>query len=86
MATFDFYNLENIDGYFSGVIFIYAEQERYIVEFGYDIEFKQLKLMNCNDFLYNSDGISYDSDMIKRLEVQYSGLIIEEIQFRLSYT
>lgn len=42
----EFYDIENLDGYFSGTMYLFTENKRYILDFGYDIEFKKLKLMN----------------------------------------
>ena len=32
----EFYDTENLDGYFSGVLFLYINNKRYIFSFGYD--------------------------------------------------
>lgn len=50
----EFYDTENLDGYFSGVLFLYTNNKRYIFSFGYDIEFETIKLMNCNNPIYNN--------------------------------
>lgn len=61
MEKCDFFDLENIDGFVSGTVFLYANNKRYILDFGYDKEFSSLKIMNCNNQLYNSNGDEYAS-------------------------
>ena len=39
----EFYDIENLDGYFSGTMYLMMEDKRYILDFGYDIEFRRLK-------------------------------------------
>ena len=82
MVSFEFHDLENIDGYFSGIIYICTEQERYILEFGYDIEFRSLKLLNSTNPLYNSDFLSYSGEQIADIRRDYSAWIIREIEYR----
>ena len=38
----EFYDTENLDGYFSGVLYLYTNNKRYIFSFGYDIEFETI--------------------------------------------
>ena len=85
MLEYKFYDLENIDGYFSGVIFIMVEDKRYILNFGYDVEFQTLKLMNCNNTLYNSHFAHYSEDEIIKLERDYYDVILMEIKNYLHY-
>ena len=60
----EFYDTENLDGYFSGVLYLYTNNKRYIFSFGYDIEFETIKLMNCNNPIYNSYGDIYSNEEI----------------------
>lgn len=83
MLKIEFYDLENMDGYFSGIIFIQTIKERYILEFGYDIEFSQLKLLNCNNNLYNTEHVMYSQEKILEIREDYAGYIINEIKYRL---
>lgn len=70
--------MENIDGYFSGIIYINGK-EKNILEFGYDIEFNNLKLFNCKNKLHNPDGILYDLDELSEIQEEYGGMLREEI-------
>ena len=76
----EFYDTENLDGYFSGVLYLYTNNRRYIMSFGYDIEFGSLKLMNCRDLLYNSYGEMYSQEEIADLYTENYSLIKNEIQ------
>ena len=44
MPKCEFYDTENLDGYFSGIMYLMVENKKYILDFGYDIEFGKLKL------------------------------------------
>ena len=52
----EFYDIENLDVYFSGTMYLMTEDKRYILDFGYDIEFRRLKLINCNNPIHNLNG------------------------------
>ena len=84
IVRFEFHDLENIDGYFSGVIYINTDKERYILEFGYDIEFKKLKLLNSTNIMYNSNCVSYDYEKLAEIKEDYGAWIIREIEYRLN--
>ena len=43
----EFYDIEFLDGYFSGTLFLFDRDQRIILDFGYDVEFKILTLQNC---------------------------------------
>ena len=75
----EFYDIENIDGYFSGTIFLYDNEKRYILDFGYDIEFSSLKLMNCTNPVYNSLEETYTLDEISEIYINNLALIRNEI-------
>lgn len=79
----EFYDTENLDGYFSGVLYLYTNNRRYIMSFGYDIEFGSLKLMNCRDLLYNSYGEMYSQEEIADLYTENYSLIKNEIQHEI---
>ncbi len=79
----EFYDTENLDGYFSGVLYLYANNRRYIMSFGYDIEFGSLKLMNCKDQLYNSYEETYSQEEIADLYTKNYSLIKNEIKYEL---
>lgn len=81
----EFYDIENLDGYFSGIMYIYVNGRRYIVEFGYDIEFKKLKLMNCNNIMYNSMRERYSNDELADLYTQNYSKLINEIQLQIGW-
>ena len=76
----EFYDTENLDGYFSGVLYLYTNSRRYIMSFGYDIEFGSLKLMNCRDLLYNSYGETYSQEELTDLYMGNYSLIKNEIK------
>lgn len=75
-----FYDIENLDGYFSGTMYLITENKRYILDFGYDIEFRRLKLMNCNNPIRNSNGDYYTSEELENVKMYYSDIIFMEIQ------
>ena len=76
-----FYNIEILDGYFSGVVYLFANERRYVLNIGYDIEFDNLKLFNCNDLAYNSANEEYSVDQISDIYIDYGHLIKEEIKY-----
>ena len=53
MDKCELYDVEVLDGYFSGVAIIYEDNKRYIVDISYDIEFEEIGLRNSTDLLYN---------------------------------
>lgn len=79
----EFYNVEILDGYFSGVIYIYADNSRYVLDFGYDVEFKSLRLSNCSDPLY-CDGRTYTQDEIADIKTDNYYIIQSEINLYLA--
>lgn len=79
----EFYDTENLDGYFSGVLYLYVDNKRYILSFGYDIEFGTLKLMNCNDLLYNSYKVIYSNEEIADIYTENYYLLINEIKQKI---
>ena len=79
MNKCEFRNVELIDGYFSGVAFIYELNKRYIVDISYDIEFERLNLKNCFDVLYNSYMDKYDADELEELKSRNYYLLKNEI-------
>ena len=80
MEKCKFADVEIIDGYFSGVAFIYEINKRYIVNISYDIEFEKIDLKNCTDIYYNSNLEEYDEDELEELKNQNYPLLKEEIQ------
>jgi len=76
----EFYDIENLDGYFSGTMYLFTENKRYILDFGYDIEFKKLKLMNCNNPIHNSYGEYYTSEQLENVKMYYADIIFAEIE------
>lgn len=80
METVNLCELENIDGFFSGILYINNKDQRYVLEFGYDIEYKNLKLMNCTNSFYNAEGTVYTFEDLEKIRVDYLWLIIEEIK------
>lgn len=75
----EFYDMENLDGYFSGTMYLITENKRYILDFGYDIEFKRLKLINCNNPIHNSYGEYYTSEELENVKMYYGDIILGEI-------
>lgn len=75
----EFYDTEFLDGYFSGVIYLYIDNRRYILSFGYDVEFESLKLMNCMEPMYYT-GEKYTIEELSELYVDNMYLIINEIK------
>lgn len=75
----EFYDIENLDGYFSGTMYLVTENKRYILDFGYDIEFRKLKLINCNNPIHNSYGEFYTSEELENMKMNYSDIILGEI-------
>lgn len=79
----EFYDTENIDGYFSGVLYFYTNNRRYIFEFGYDIEFGSLKLMNCNNPIYNSNQEFFSDEEIMDIYAENYCLLKNEIKLHI---
>lgn len=75
----EFYDVENMDGYFSGTMYLFVDNKRYILDFGYDIEFKNLTLFNCSSLLYNSYKEHYTDDELENIKRYYSDVIFMEI-------
>ena len=86
----DFYDEEWLDGYFSGVLAFIDGDRRIILDFGYDAEFKQLKLRNCMNPVFNSTMQTYEPNDIAEIYRNHGVLIVAEIQAYLltqhSYT
>lgn len=83
----DYFDEEFIDGYFSGTLSFIDRNRQLILDFGYDAEFKQLKLKNCANPLYNSAMQTYEPDDILEIYSEYAGMIISDIQtyLRIKY-
>lgn len=79
MDECQFFDVEILDGYFSGVIHIMTENRRFILSFGYDIEFKKLTLFNCNNPMYDSEFIKYTPEEIEEIKEKYAYFIYPEI-------
>lgn len=79
----EFYDTENLDGYFSGVLFLYINYKRYIFSFGYDIEFETIKLMNCNNPVYNSYGDTYSNEEIANVYTKNYYLLKNEMKLQI---
>ena len=75
----EFYDIENLDGYFSGTMYLVTENKRYILDFGYDIEFRKLKLINSNNPIHNSYGEFYTSEELENVKMSYADIIFGEI-------
>lgn len=75
----EFYDIENLYGYFSGTMYLVTENKRYILDFGYDIEFRKLKLINCNNPIHNSYGEFYTSEELENVKMSYADIIFGEI-------
>ncbi|MBQ6442102.1 MAG: hypothetical protein IJJ13_05880 [Lachnospiraceae bacterium] len=80
MDKCELYDVEVLDGYFSGVAIIYEDNKRYIVDISYDIEFEEIGLRNCTDLLYNCDMDEYDVEALEDLRIRNYVLLKEEIQ------
>ena len=66
MIESKFFDLENIDGYFSGIISIPIDGKQYVLEFGFDIEFETLMIKQCMNPLYSNEfNILYSEDEMK---------------------
>ncbi len=82
MATYEFYDTECIDGYFAGTVYIYEDTNtRFILDFGYDIEFEKLSLSNCNNFSVNSCNEQYSLEEIQNVKNGNSHLLISEMKY-----
>ena len=84
MSDIKFYELENIDGYFSGYLYLYDENKRYILQFGFDIELESLYLLNCKDIMYNTEMVEYDADELSQIREKYEWMILDEIRYCLN--
>lgn len=80
MPKCEFYDTENLDGYFSSIMYLMVENKKYILDFGYDIEFAKLKLMNCNNPIYNSNGEYYTNEELENVKMIYADVILMEIR------
>ena len=71
----EFYDIEFLDGYFSGTLFLFDRDQRIILDFGYDVEFKILALLNCKKTVYNSLFEYYTSEEIADFRREYDAHI-----------
>ena len=71
----EFYDIEFLDGYFSGTLFLFDRDQRIILDFGYDVEFKILTLQNCKKTVYNSLFEYYTSEEIADFRREYDAHI-----------
>lgn len=76
----EFYDIEFLDGYFSGTLFLFDGKRRIILDFGYDVEFQTLTLQNCKSPVYNSFFEYYTSEEIADFRREYDGHIKLHIQ------
>ena len=84
MIESKFFDLENIDGYFSGIISIPIDGKQYVLEFGFDIEFETLMIKQCMTPLYSNEfNILYSEDEMNDLKTIYRNLILNEIKNEL---
>lgn len=84
MIESKFFDLENIDGYFSGIISIPIDGKQYVLEFGFDIEFETLMIKQCMNPLYSNEfNILYSEDEMNDLKTIYRNLILNEIKNEL---
>ena len=60
-------------------MYLITENKRYILDFGYDREFKRLKLINCNNPIHNSYGEYYTSEELENVKMYYADIILGEI-------
>ena len=86
MTNCEFFNTECIDGYFSGTIYLYeGNNKRYILDFGYDIEFEKPILGNCDNFLFNSNNEHYTIEEISDILTSNYYLLIEEFKYYIKF-
>lgn len=91
MLLFDieFQDIEYLDGYFSGTLYLYAENQRIVLDFGYDVEFESLSLQNCKNPLYNSFFQNYKPEQIAdfrcKYGVQIKTYILEYLKLNYGY-
>ena len=84
MIESKFFDLENIDGYFSGIISIPIDGKQYVLEFGLNIEFETLMIKQCMNPLYSNEfNILYSEDEMNDLKTIYRNLILNEIKNEL---
>lgn len=84
MIESKFFDLENIDGYFSGIISIPIDGKQYVLEFGFDIEFETLMIKQCMNPLYSNEfNILYSEDEMNDLKTIYRNLILNEVKNEL---
>ena len=84
MIESKFFDLENIDGYFSGIISIPIDGKQYVLEFGFDIEFETLMIKQCMTPLYSNEfNILYSEDEMNDLKIIYRNFILNEIKNEL---
>ena len=80
VINIEFYDIEFLDGYFSGTVFLFDGKRRIILDFGYDVEFKTLTLQNCKNALYNSEFEYYTLEEIADFRCKYDAHIKLHIQ------
>lgn len=80
MIDTKFYDIEFIDGYLSGMIFVFDRKQRIILDFGYDVEFQTLTLQNCKNPVYNSFFEYYTSEEITDFICEYDAYIKIRVQ------
>lgn len=76
----EFYDIEFLDGYFSGSLFLFDGKRRIILDFGYDVESQTLTLQNCKNPAYNSFFEYYTSEEIADFRCEYDAHIKLYIQ------
>ncbi|SFP96274.1 hypothetical protein SAMN02910358_00291 [Lachnospiraceae bacterium XBB1006] len=79
MERCELYDVEVLDGYFSGIAYIFENEKRFIVEISYDIEFKKLVLKNCCNPLYNSYLEKYELETLEDIKNRNYNLLENEV-------
>ena len=70
-------------GIFQVFYFLYINNKRYIFSFGYDIEFETIKLMNCNNPVYNSYEETYSNEEIADVYTENYYLLKNEMKLQI---
>jgi hypothetical protein len=79
MDKCEFHDVEIIDGYFSGIAYIYDGSKRYVVDIDYDFEFEKLRFRNCDNLLYCTGVDNYSSEELEELKNRNCYAIKQEI-------
>ena len=75
----ELFDVEILDGFFSGIAVINNASEQIAVEVGYDIEYERLSLHNCDSVAYNPALSEYSDEELEDFIEEYYDDLTQEI-------